>query len=386
MVEIKKDKADKTEKKENSPNISSVNAWLDSPQAKKFLFFALVFFITIALGVLCKVLSAILIPVVVAMLLSSVFYSFVNALNKKLHIPWALGIGFVLLVVLMAVVVLATVLTASLTTFSKQYAQYERVFMEIYKAIADRFNLQYNDDKNFIENVWGFGRVRVLVQNVAISLSGSLVSIVKNLTLILLYIAFFLIEIKSTPKKIGSIFHGKDSARFGAIVTQVTGDVKSFLSTKFLISVATGVLVFLCCLLAKVNFPILWAFLAFIMNFIPTFGSIFSVLITSVFAFLQFYPSPAPIIFIAVSLTMINMVLGNIVEPRIEGSNLDLSPFVILVSLAFWSYVWGFIGMIIAVPLMVIVKIVCASPLFPFLHPVAVILSNAKKLNNETRA
>lgn len=354
-------------------------------QMKKFAFFVLVFFAAVILGVLCKVLSTILVPVVVAILLSSVFYPLVNALNTKLHIPWTLGIFIVLLIVLAVVVVLATVITASVTTFAKQYSQYERVFMAIYKAVADKFDLQYNGDKNFLENVWGFGRVRSLVQSIAMSLSGSLVAIVKNLVLVLLYIAFFLIEIKSSPKKINAIFIGKNSTRFSAIVTQVTGNIKTFLSTKFLISVATGVLVFLVCLGVGVNFAILWAFVAFVMNFIPTFGSIFSVLITAVFSFLQFYPSAPPIVFVSVSLVVINMVLGNIVEPRIEGDNLDLSPFVILVSLAFWGFMWGFIGMIIAVPLMVIVKIVCDSPLFPFLRPVAIVIGNSKKQHKASK-
>ena len=68
------------------------------------------------------------------------------------------------------------------------------------------------------------------------------------------------------------------------------------------------------------------------------------------------------------------MILGNIVEPRIEGKNLGISPFVILVSLTFWGWMWGFIGMIIAVPLMMIVKIICEN--VSFLHPIAIILGN----------
>ena len=110
------------------------------------------------------------------------------------------------------------------------------------------------------------------------------------------------------------------------------------------------------------------------MNFIPTFGSIFSVLITTLFTLIQFYPSSLRIIFIFVSITAVNMILGNIVEPRIEGKNLGISPFVILVSLTFWGWMWGFIGMIIAVPLMMIVKIICEN--VSFLHPIAIILGN----------
>lgn len=347
---------------------------------ESFTFLMLVFFFFIAIGFLMKVLASFLIPVVVAILMSSVCYSLVNTLNKRLHIPWLLGIVAVLLIVLLLVVALSSVITASITTFAKQYTNYEKVFLTVYKEIADRFDLEFQDDKNFFANMWGFGKVREAVQVAAVSVSSNIVAVVKNFGMVLLYVAFFLIEVRKGPSKINAIFHGKNSSRVTAIITAVVADVKSFLSTKFLISLITGVLVFVLCVAVGVNFAILWAFLAFVMNFIPTFGSIFSVGITTIVAFLQFFPNPAPTIFTFVILVAINMILGNIIEPRIEGDNLDISPFVILVSLTFWGWMWGFIGMIIAVPLMVIVKIICGSVLFPFLHPIAIMLGNAKKL------
>ena len=73
-------------------------------------------------------------------------------------------------------------------------------------------------------------------------------------------------------------------------------------------------------------------------------------------------------------MTTINMVLGNIIEPRIEGQNLGLSPFVILVSLTFWGWMWGFIGMILAVPVMVILKIICEN--VSYLHGIAILIGN----------
>ena len=82
-------------------------------------------------------------------------------------------------------------------------------------------------------------------------------------------------------------------------------------------------------------------------------------------------------------MTTINMVLGNIIEPRIEGQNLGLSPFVILVSLTFWGWMWGFIGMILAVPLTVILKIIFENT--TVLKPIAILLGNSGKKNSKVK-
>ena len=151
------------------------------------------------------------------------------------------------------------------------------------------------------------------------------------------------------------------------------------MSIKFYISLSTGLLVFLATWIIGMDFPVVWAFVAFVMNFIPVFGSIISVGITTIFALLQFSPDFAKPIFILIFLTTINMVLGNIIEPRIEGKNLGLSPFVILVSLSLWGYIWGFTGMLLAVPLTVIIKIICEN--VDYLKGIAIIFGNDPRQN-----
>ena len=108
-----------------------------------------------------------------------------------------------------------------------------------------------------------------------------------------------------------------------------------------------------------------------------TFGSIISTLLTSIFALLQFYPHYGKVIFIFLFMIAVNFILGQLLEPRIEGERLGLSPFAILVSLALWGYIWGFIGMILAVPMTVIIKIFCEN--IPYLNIVATILGKKRK-------
>lgn len=340
----------------------------------KNIFYLLTFCSIVLLGVIMKLLASVMIPVVIAVLLSCVFYPIVKRLNEKLKMPWVLGSLIMVLAIVILIMILSTIIGTSLTTFLGQYPKYESKFLSLYKMYADTFNFQFYDDKSFFENIWGQLKVREFVQKFALSFSSDLLSFTKSIGMVLLFIAFLLIEMRFGHEKVDAMFKGKSSRRVMNVTRKIMTETVRFLSIKFFISLATGILVFLCCLICGVDFAILWAFFAFVMNFIPTFGSIFSVVLTTLFTLLQFYPSMLRTVFIFVSMTTINMVLGNIIEPRVEGKNLGISPFVILVSLTFWGWMWGFIGMIIAVPMMMIVKIICEN--VSFLQPVAIILGN----------
>ena len=152
----------------------------------------------------------------------------------------------------------------------------------------------------------------------------------------------------------------QSDSRVKRIIRNVVDDVTRYISIKFIMSVGTGVIVTIGLLIVHMKFPLVWGFLAFVLNFIPTFGSIISGLLTVTFALVQFYPSLGIIIYVAILMLATNMVIGSIVEPRVQGQNLGISPFIILVSLSLWGWMWGFMGMIIAVPIIVEI-IVCIS-------------------------
>ena len=181
-----------------------------------------------------------------------------------------------------------------------------------------------------------------------------------------------------TKQKIYSAFDN-DEEKVNKISHQVAHDTVNYISIKFFISLCTGLLVFLITWILKMDFSIVWAFLAFIMNFIPIFGSIISVTITTLFAILQFYPSIGKPIFVLIFMIIVNFGLGNILEPRIEGKNLGLSPFVILVCLSLWGYIWGFVGMILAVPMTVIIKIICENT--DYLKSIGILLGNGNDID-----
>ena len=198
----------------------------------------------------------------------------------------------------------------------------------------------------------------------------------KHLFVIFLMYTFLLVEAGSFEKKISLAFEGKMRHRVRSVIAKVIVDTTSYISIKFIISLATGVVVFTGLSIIGVDFAVVWAFLSFLLNFIPTFGSVISFLVTVFFALLQFFPSVPQVLATALVMLLTNMLLGNIVEPRVEGGNLDISPFLILVSLSVWGWIWGFIGMILAVPFLVFIKIFCEN--VSFLKPMAIMLGNNK--------
>lgn len=347
---------------------------MQNKEYTKGIYYILLIFAIVALGVFLKLSVAFTLPVTVAVLLSCIFYPIVKRLYQKFHMPWILGTIITAFIFVVIISLLLTIIGTSLTTIVGQYSRYESKFLSIYKVFADTFNLQFNAELSFFENMWSQLKVREFVQSTAVIFSGNVISLTKSIFIILLLSIFLIIEMKHGHEKVDAMFQGKVQGRIITIIKKTIAEVVHYLSIKFFISLATGFCVFLVTKLMRLDFAIMWAFVAFIMNFIPTFGSIISVGLTTIFALIQFYPSPFPIIFILVSLTLINVILGNIVEPRIEGKNLGLSPFVILVSLSFWGWMWGFVGMIIAVPLMVMIKIICEN--VSYLHSIAIFIGN----------
>ena len=345
----------------------------------KPIFFVLLFFAFILTGFLCKVLSSVLIPVSIAIFMALSFYPVVRNLEIRAKINWVVGCLLIVAIILVVIFFVSGILVKSFSTIASEYSKYETRFMSIYKLIAQQFNLAIDEEKSFANNMWYILEVRKYIQEFALGLSSGVLNFSKSLLLIMIMFAFLLIEIKSFKRRITNAVKDENKQTVLNISQQIGEDVVRFLSIKFFISLATGILVYLAAIIIKLDFPIVWAFIAFVMNFIPTFGSIISTLLTTTFALLQFYPHYGKVIFIFLFMIAVNFILGNILEPRIEGARLGLSPFAILVSLALWGYIWGFIGMILAVPMTVIIKIFCDN--IPYLNIVSVVLGNKRKSN-----
>ena len=337
-------------------------------------------------GFVLKIAQNVILLVFISVLLAFVFYPIVKKLNQSVHIPWTMSVIISVFIFVILFMLLFSILFISGSKVIENYPNYEAKFLSLYKNFEENFvdskietimkalDANYKPDESFFKKICDALKVWELLKTLTFSTSSSIISFFKNFFTVLLLMVFLLIEMKNGNEKIEMMFEGKRKTSVHNMVSKTIKEVVHYLSIKFFISFATSILVFILLMIMKIDFAIIWAFLAFIMNFIPTFGSIISVGITSLFALIQYFPNPIPMFVVLIGMTAINFTLGNIIEPKIEGDNLDLSPFIILVSLLFWGWMWGFVGMILSVPIMVILKIICEN--FKILHPIAILLGN----------
>lgn len=348
--------------------------------------FTLLFILTtIACFFVLKILHTFILPIIFAIFLSFVFLPIVTKITRKTKLPWVLVSLFILVIVIILISFIVSLLSLGCSAVIDEYPKYQEKF----KTIIDQFlrfsPFSYDKSKTLFENFETSINIPGLIQNIAVPLSTGVVTFIKSLFVVLLLTLFLLVESKSTTDKIHTVFVKNNKTSVLEITSTIITEVVRYVSIKFFVSFGTGVVVYFGCLIIGVNFPIIWAFLSFIMNFIPTFGSLFSVLVTTLFSVIQFAPEWTKIIYVFVLMISTNFLIGNIIEPKIEGDNLGLSIFVIIVCILFWGWLWGFTGMILAVPLTVIIKIICEN--IPYLHPIAIFLSNdvkkaKKKLKN----
>jgi predicted PurR-regulated permease PerM len=176
--------------------------------------------------------------------------------------------------------------------------------------------------------------------------------VLSNLLLVLLTIVFILSEAAGFPAKLEAAFGKRESSERIANIKQ---EVQRYLGIKTLVSLTTGSIIAAAMAIIGVDYPLLWGMLAFLLNYIPTFGSIIAAVPPVTLAIVSLSPGKA--IAIAAVFIATNVTLGSLAEPHFMGRRLGLSTLVVFLSLIFWGWVWGPIGMLLSVPLTMIVKI-----------------------------
>jgi len=199
-----------------------------------------------------------------------------------------------------------------------------------------------------------------------------------NIVLIIIYVGFLLAEQKFFGKKLQLIFQeSKQGSSYATILQEVNSAVQKYVLVKTQMSLLTGLLSYFILLAFGVDFPILWAFLIFLFNYIPYIGSLIATLLPAVFAIFQFQ-SFGIFIWVFLAIEVVQVSVGNVLEPKVMGRTLNLSPLGVLLALAFWGIIWGILGMIISVPITSILVITASR--IPNLRFIAIWLSETGEL------
>ena len=215
-----------------------------------------------------------------------------------------------------------------------------------------------------------------LIKNVA----GALGSLAGNAGLISIYVVFLFLEQRSFGPKIKGMARGNiKETEILKIIKQIDRDTRKYIGIKTLASLTTALLSYGVMTWAGLDFAAFWALLIFFFNFIPTIGSILATVFPSVLALIQF-ESPTTVGLVIGGILATQILVGNLLEPRLMGNSLNLSPLVILLSLGLWGSLWGVSGMFLCVPITVIAMIICSH--FPQTRPIAVLLSGNGQIKN----
>ena len=321
----------------------------------------------------------ILLPFIIAVFIFILFNPMLNKLDR-LKVPNLLSIITVLvLVALIFVLFVYTVFQMVNTLLSRLGIYAERVaefdaFISVYLARlfdADPEGYSFLSSLNID---W-----LSLLRGYLTSFSTRFLGIMSDAMMCFVYLLFLLMERRSFTPKLMAILSRDKGERFSKLAMKMNRQVSKYIFLKIIISAATGVMFYLVSLLTGLDFALVWGVLAFVLNFIPTIGSIIVTVGTIVMAIIQFMPEWGYVIYVGIMMISIEMIIGNILDPKLQGVQLNISPVAILVSLALWGYIWGMVGMFLAVPLTSMIQIVCAN--IPALKPVAIFLSTGKFLS-----
>ena len=227
--------------------------------------------------------------------------------------------------------------------------------------LSDSVGLSF--DANMIPNI----------TKIATNIGASVAGVATSMGMVLVYLIFMFVEQSTFNKKFSAMFPTKrQSKKFRYILDSIDTNMKKYLFVKTAISAVTGVASFIWLQLIGVEFAGVWAFIVFITSYIPTIGAIIACSLPILYSLVSAPTLQQPIL-TAVGLITLQILFGNIIEPKLTGKTLNLSTLAILINLVVWGMIWGVAGMFFSVPLLVGIYIICAQ--FDSTRWVAVLLS-----------
>lgn len=273
---------------------------------------------------------------------------------KNKGMPSGLAILTIIAVVIIAGVLVGIIVGSSITNFKQDMPYYQERLTQLTGAAFLRLE-QVGLEVDLSQIKQSFN------PSAALSLAGSTLAsfgnMMTNFLLILLTVGFILAEEVSFAAKLKQ---GKDnSEKTLAAIDRFTKSVNRYMAIKTILSLITGLLAMVWLKILGVDYFVLWGTLAFLLNFVPTLGSILAAIPAVLLALIQLGVGDA--LLTGAGFVVINFVIGNLVEPRVMGKGLDLSALVVFLSLVFWGWVLGPVGMLLSVPLTMTIKIALES-------------------------
>lgn len=346
----------------------------------KSIMVALIILVSLAI---CKISGAVSIRILMSFFIFLLVLPLVTALEKAKFPSWLATIIAVLVIIVVVLFFVWFVFFSVDMLIQKvpSYASRINDLDEILKNMARRW-VDIPDGQSFLSFLkidW----VGSIIMPTLRSVSSSAIGVLSNVLIVILMTVFLLGERHMVIPKMMNFIPARDEDKISNIWDRIVKQVSRYISIKVFVSIVTGGIFYVIAIIVKLDFALLWGVMAVVLNFIPTIGSIIITALMILMAIIQFAPSIGPILFVAIGTILTQNIIGNFLDPRLSGNSLNLSPFVILAALGIFGYVWGVVGMFLAVPLLSVVQIICAN--IDAARPLAMLISSGRSYKKNFR-
>lgn len=331
---------------------------------------SLVILSLLAIFYIIYIWASLIIPFVIAFLLSFAITSLSKFFNKK----WLNKILSFILAIFTFVLLfwgIGELINSNIKEIAKHSQEYQNKFVDIIYSLDNTLkerNIKIEDFVSYKDIL-----KKIDIPSLVTGFASSITAVFKNAWIVLFYVIFILLEWRFFLEKLDLMFsREKSKARVLDILWLIEKDVKAYFFIKTIVSLITGSVSYIIMSIFWLDFALFWAFLIFLLNYIPTIWSIVAVFFPVIFSLIQF-ESFGIFIWMLACLAWAQTIMWNIIEPRFMWNKLNLSPLVILISLLFWGSLWGIAGMLLSIPIMVIINIILSH--IEVTRPLAILLS-----------
>jgi len=335
---------------------------MDSAKELRWIRILLLIIALAVVASILKTLKSIFIPLIFSIFLLFLFAPLINYLKKhKVPMVLILLITLVIIAVFLGLVIL--LIYAASNSLINGLPRYE-----------DKFNELIAKGTEYLQNLasnWNINTENISIANIAQIISSgfisipqfisntvnTLVSIIQNIFLIIFFLIFLLLEIDKLPLRLRKATSKLSKEQTLDILQNIEKQIQNYLTIRTLVNLSAALLCMLWMLIFGVDFILVCGILLFVLDFIPDVGSVISSAIPILIYLLQSGFSFLWLIF-ALLIVATQMLIGNIIEPKLQGVQLNLTPIMVLISLIFWGWLWGIVGMLICVPLTAAINII----------------------------
>ena len=320
------------------------------------------------IGLILRLARAVLFPFFIALFLAFLLAPALDFLTQR-KFPRPVSVILILLVAFLVVYLLVSLFYTSGKTFADEIPKYGQKINNLAAYFRDKLHIT---SLEWDPLEW---LTKLDINKIASFLLASLgpfFSFLTNLFLVFLFLIFILVGHGHLREKIPSAFSPGRSKQILVIIEHIRQQVQKYLVIKTAINFVIGVLTTVFLLVLGLDFAIVFGFMAFLLNYIPNLGAIFAAFFPALMAFFQF-ESPLLALLVLAVIFLMQQAMG-LLEVKVMGQGLGLSPLLVFFSLVFWGWLWGIPGMILAVPILAVLKIICYN--IPALKSLAIMMSS----------